>query len=373
MIYFDNAATTLQKPREVREAVGYAMRRYASPGRGGYAAALGAAKAVYDCRETAARLFGCDSDQVVFTSSATHGLNIAIRSLVPPGGRAVISGFEHNSVTRPLAALGAEVLVAGRRLFDPEDTLAAFDAAIGPGVDAVICTHVSNVFGYVLPVEGIARLCAARGVPFVLDAAQSAGCLPISARSLRAAFVAMPGHKGLLGPQGTGLLIVRHEASPIMAGGTGSVSELADMPDFLPDRLEAGTLNVPGICGLHAGLRHIIARSQAKVDAHERALTRLLAEELGGVPGVRCFAAENAALQTGVMSLEFEHVDCETAAANLARCGFAVRAGLHCAPTAHSSAGTLARGTVRFSAGERNTERQTRRFAAAVRRIAGQN
>ena len=175
MNYLDNAATTLVKPRAVGEAVHRALTGAAGYARGGYAAAQRAGDLVYDCREQAAALFGLyDPSRVVFTQNATHALNLAIKTLVRPGGRAVISGFEHNAVVRPLHHIGAEMIVAGRRLFDPADTISAFDRAITPGTSAVICTHVSNVFGYILPVEEIAALCRARGVPFVLDASQSA-------------------------------------------------------------------------------------------------------------------------------------------------------------------------------------------------------
>ena len=195
MIYLDAAATTLQKPDAVRLAVLRAMQRCASVGRGGYGAAMEAAEAVYRCRSLAAALFGAEAEQVVFTMNATHALNIAVHSLVRPGDEVVISGFEHNAVWRPLTAAGAELKIAGRKLFDPEDTLRAFDAALTERTRAVFCTHVSNVFGYILPVERIAALCRARGVPFVLDASQSAGTLPLSLRELGAAFLAMPGRR----------------------------------------------------------------------------------------------------------------------------------------------------------------------------------
>ncbi len=364
MIYFDNGATSLPKPRAVRRAVAGAMSHLASPGRGGYPAAMEAASAVYACRANAAELFDCEAEQVVFTMNATHGLNIAIKSLVPPGGHAVISGFEHNAVTRPLHALGAQITPAGRRLFDPADTIASFRAAITPDTDAVICTHVSNVFGYILPVEKIAALCRERGVPFILDASQSAGCLPVSARKLHAAFVAMPGHKGLLGPQGTGILICCHDSKTLLEGGTGSQSALAEMPEFLPDRLEAGTLNVAGICGLCAGLEFLRRQTVEAIGSRETALRRLAAEGLSAIPGVRCFAADP--VQTGVLSFQLADLDCETAALALARDGFALRAGLHCAPLAHESAGTLQAGTIRFSPGAFNTRRQTERLIRAV-------
>jgi selenocysteine lyase/cysteine desulfurase len=236
------------------------MEHCANPGRGGYASAMAAAETVYRCRESAGRLFHCQPEQVVFTSNCTHGLNIAIRTLVQPGDKVAISGFEHNAVTRPLHALGAETMVAGRKLFDWEDTLQSWEDALRQRPKAAIFTHVSNVFGYILPVEEMASLCRLYGVPFIVDAAQSAGTLPISLKNLDADFIAMPGHKGLLGPQGTGLLLCGRDPKPLLFGGTGSNSREQAMPEFLPDRLEAGTLNVPGIAGLDAGMCYVNER-----------------------------------------------------------------------------------------------------------------
>ena len=234
MIYLDAGATTLQKPPMVAYHMQSALRRMATPGRGAYAPAMRAADAVYDCRVLAAELFGAQPEQVVFTMNATHALNLAIKTLVRPGGRAVISGFEHNAVVRPLHHIGAEMIVAGRRLFDPADTLAAFEAAVTPDTQAVICTHVSNVFGYILPLEEIAALCRARRVPLIVDASQSAGLLPVSLEKLGAAFVCMPGHKAIYGPQGTGLLLCGRTPDTLLEGGSGSASRLPDMPQELP-------------------------------------------------------------------------------------------------------------------------------------------
>ena len=275
MIYLDHGATSFNKPFQVRMAVMAAMLRCGNPGRGGHAASEEAARRVFACRETAAELFGCQPEQVVFTSNCTHGLNIAIRSLVKPGSRVVISGFEHNAVTRPLHQLGARVTVAGRRLFDWEDTLNDFEKALQKGQDVAIFTHVSNVFGYILPVEKLAGLCRQYGVAFIVDAAQSAGTLPVSLKGWGADYIAMPGHKGLLGPQGTGILLCAGVPEPLLAGGTGSDSIRQEMPDILPDRLEPGTLNVPGIAGLDAGMRILrgiglerIARQEQRIARH---------------------------------------------------------------------------------------------------------
>ena len=273
MIYLDNGATSMSKPKTVLKAVQWAMACCANPGRGGHKASMAASRAVFGCRERAGAFFGCRPEQVVFTYNCTHGLNIAIRSIVKPGARVAVSGFEHNAVMRPLYALGAGITVCGRRLFDPADTLQAFESALKRGVDAVVCTHVSNVFGYILPVEQIGTLCAEHGVPFLVDAAQSAGVLPVRMDRLQAAFVAMPGHKGLYGPQGTGVLLCGNTPlQTLIEGGTGSNSRLQTMPDFLPDRLEAGTHNVPGIAGLLAGVNYVKERGMADILHRERRL-----------------------------------------------------------------------------------------------------
>ena len=365
MIYFDAAATTLQKPDTVPLAVLRAMRQYSSPGRGGYPAAMGAADAVFRCRSLAAELFGAAPEQVVFTMNATHALNIAVHTLVRPGVRVVISGFEHNSVWRPLAARGAEICIAGRRLFEPEDTLRAFEAAVTPETAAVFCTHVSNVFGYTLPVEQIAALCRARGVPFVLDASQSAGILPISLTELGAAFIAMPGHKSLYGPQGTGILLCGMRPEPLLAGGTGSRSREAEMPPMLPDRAEAGTHNVPGICGLAAGLEYVMQTGTARILRHETALRGQICRALRGDGRFQLFTGQ---AQTGVLSLRKCGVDSEVLAQQLAEAGIAVRAGLHCAPLAHESAGTLETGCVRLSFSALNTAQEAERAVLALKK-----
>ena len=347
MIYLDSAATSLIKPASVGRAVLRAMRTMASPGRGSHAPAMLAAETVYACREAAALLFHVpDPSRVVFTLNATHALNIAIQSLVRPGARVLISGFEHNAVTRPLCALGAELRVAGRRLFDPADTLRAWREAL-PGAEAAVCTMVSNVFGYVLPIAEIAALCRAAGVKLIVDASQAAGVLPVDFESLGAAFVAMPGHKGLLGPQGTGLLLCGEDGVPLLQGGSGSESRMQTMPEALPEHLEAGTHNVAGIAGLLEGIRYVTEKGSEEILARETLLLRTAADRLAG-SGLELFTGPEDA-QCGVLSLRCPWMDCEELAAGLARRGICVRAGLHCAPTAHESAGTLETGTLRLS------------------------
>ena len=372
MIYFDSAATTFQKPRTVVEAMAEAMGTMSSPGRGGYPAAMAAAEAAFDCRTELAELYHLESpEQVAFTMNATHGLNIAIKSLVPPGGRAVISGYEHNAVTRPLAALGAQVSVAAAPLFRPEAVTAAFDRLIVPGTDAVICSHVSNVFGFVQPVEAVAAICRQRGVPFIIDASQSAGMLTLDMAALGAAFIAMPGHKGLYGPQGTGVLLCGKDVPvrTLLEGGTGSLSMQQEMPEFLPDRLEAGTHNMPGIAGLLAGVRFVRQLGPENICREERLLAHQAAEGLRRVPGLTVHALPDLAAQAGVLSIVPEQMDAEALGAALAERGIAVRAGLHCAPLAHRTAGTLNTGTVRLSFSHWNTREEVDRLLEAVGEI----
>lgn len=364
MIYLDNGATSFHKPPDVRMAMARAMLRCANPGRGGYPAAMAAAEQVYDCREMASKLFACDPEQVVFTANCTHGLNIAIQTLVAPGDRVLVSGFEHNAVTRPLHALGARVTVAGRQLFDWADTLQSWEAALKTGPRAAIFTHVSNVFGYILPVAEMAALCRRYGVPFAIDAAQSAGMLPVDFGALGADFIAMPGHKGLLGPQGTGLLLCGRLPKPLLCGGTGSNSMDAAMPDFLPDRAEAGTLNVPGIAGLAAGMHYVNQTGLDRIFRRERRQAERCAEELRRM-GLTVFSGEH---QSGTVSF-LPGMDCQDAAGLLAKEGIAVRAGLHCAPLAHESAGTLETGTVRVSFGHDASDSQTIALLRAARKL----
>ena len=349
MIYLDSAATSLLKPSSVAAAMSAAVKGCASPGRGAYAAAARAADIALACREEAAAFFHVNEpERVVFTMNATHGLNIAIRSLVRPGMRVLISGYEHNAVTRPLRAMGAKVLVAAAAPFDRCGMLAAFRRLL-PQAELVVCTHVSNVFGFILPIEEIAAMCRAAAVPLIVDAAQSAGVLPLDFESLGCAFLACPGHKGLMGPQGTGLLLCRGEAKPLLIGGTGSASAEETMPDFYPDRLEAGTQNIPGVAGLLEGLRWVKAAGTDEISRLERHMSDIFATTLAGVPGLRVFHADDPALQSGVLSVQHAVLDAESAAEKLGERGIAVRAGLHCAPLAHKTAGTLERGTLRFS------------------------
>ena len=367
MIYLDNGATSLHKPVGVADAIRRALFTCGNPGRGGHRASMTATKTVLDCRVQASRMFDCRPEEVVFTANCTHGLNMAIRTLVRDSDPVVITGFEHNAVTRPLHALGAQITVAGRRLFDWDDTLENFEKALKTGPRAAIFTHCSNVFGYILPVEEMALLCRQYDVPFIVDAAQSAGVLPVGLHRWGAAFVAMPGHKGLLGPQGTGLLLCGMQPQPILQGGTGSDSVNQQMPDFLPDVGEAGTLNVPGIAGLSAGLSYLEKTGIGKIFEREQKQAKLTAEGLKRM-GFRVFYGPHSA---GTVSFQGD-MDCEEIAKGLSDRGIAVRAGLHCAPLAHESAGTLKKGTVRVSFGHDASRAQTEGFLTGMEQVRKQ-
>ncbi|MDD6160440.1 MAG: aminotransferase class V-fold PLP-dependent enzyme [Oscillospiraceae bacterium] len=368
MIYLDSAATTLEKPPDVAKAMAAAVTQCASPGRGGYPASMRSGELLHRCRELAAALFDADTpEQVVLTGNATHGLNIAIRTLVKPGSCALISGYEHNAVTRVLASVpNVRLKVARFGLFEYDAAVSAFEQAMTDEVDTVICNHVSNVFGFILPVEEISQLCRRRGKPLIVDASQSAGTLPISLKNWGAAFIAMPGHKGLYGPQGTGLLLCGVQPEPLIFGGTGSSSISQDMPDFLPDRVEAGTQNVCGAAGLLAGMEFVRQKGEMRILRHECALRQELVRQISRIPRIRVFSGAH---QSGVVSFLAEGMDVELVAQELAKRGIAVRAGLHCAPMAHRTAGTMETGTVRISFSAFNKPEQVKYAANALRAI----
>lgn len=348
MIYLDSAATSFLKPESVKYAMLRAIDGMASPGRGSYPAAMKAADQVYECRELACRLFHFDKpENVAFTMNATHALNIAIRSCVKAGDRVLISGYEHNSVTRPLNAIGALVTVAEAPLFDSDASVKAFEKEI-KNKAAVIVNHVSNVFGFIQPIEKISELCRRYNVPLIIDASQSAGLIDLDFDKLHAKFMAMPGHKGLLGPQGTGILLCKELPAPLLYGGTGSDSIEQDMPAYLPDIAEAGTHNVVGIAGLAEGIRYVLRHGADNIGEYEKRHCRHMAEVLSKNEKTEVFASDRGN-QAGVLSLRHKELSAEAICEALAEHGIAARCGLHCAPLAHKSAGTLDTGTVRLS------------------------
>lgn len=357
MIYLDNAATTWPKPACVSAAVRAAMERYgANPGRGGHTMGMAASAEVYRCREVAARLFHLENPaNVVFTLNCTMALNIVIKGIAALGGRIVVSSLEHNAVMRPLYACSPSrpiYDVAQVTPGDEEQTVAAFRRAITPETRAIICIHASNVFGVALPIRRLGQLARERGVLFVVDAAQSAGVLPIDMQADCIDCLCLAGHKGLYGPMGTGMLLCGGNwlPPPLIQGGTGSQSRLLEQPEDLPDRLESGTPNTAGICGLRAGMEWVMKKGIETIRRQEMTKLAFFYDRIRQINGIRLYTPRPGTFpDTPVLSLNLNRIPSERLAALLNPYGIAVRAGLHCAPCAHQQFGTLQTGTVRIA------------------------
>lgn len=374
-LYLDNAATTWPKPEAVYEAMDECLRRVgANPGRSSHRMSADAERIVEETRLLVARLFNAPSPaHVVFTLNCTDSLNIALKGLLSAGKRVVTGPYEHNSVMRPLGHLereGVRVSIArGTETFRVD--MDHFVDLCARGVDVAVVSHASNVTGCIQPIAEMARAVHENGGLIVLDAAQTAGTTPIDMAGLGVDVLAAPGHKGLLGPMGVGVLIVGRdvEIRPFREGGTGFRSEEALQPRDLPWSLEAGTPNLPGIAGLAAGIRFIQSVGIDSVAAKEKALARALCEGLAGIPGARVFAGP-AESQTGVVSFTVDSVDVHLAAAILDEAfHIGVRAGLHCSPAAHKAIGTFPSGTLRASFGYFNEPEHVQRLLSAVREL----
>lgn len=376
-IYLDNAATTHPKPESVYRAMEYAIRDIgASPGRGGYRRGLEATHILFETRETLAGLFGIrDSSRIAFTCNATEALNIAILGLVWSGGHVITSSMEHNSVIRPLHLArmrGAEItrIPCDRRGFlNPRDVA----AALRRDTRLIVISHCSNVTGTIQPIGEIGLLAKEAGVPFLVDAAQSAGLIPIDVEDQGIGLLACPGHKGLLGPQGTGFLYVAEGINPlpILAGGTGSHSSDEEQPTEMPDLLESGTPNVPGIAGLRAGAEFILKTGIEVIRGKERALTARVMEGLAGIPGVTLYGPLPNHERGGIVSFTVQGIDPSFIGFTLDReYGIDVRVGLHCSPDSHRTIGTFPVGTVRVSPGWFTTEDEIETFLRAMEVIA---
>ena len=377
MIYLDNAATSYPKPPEVIAAVtSFLSDVGVGAGRGSHRQGLAANRMVYEARERLASLFHmADSSRVVFTHSATESLNLAVAGFLRPGDHVVTTTVEHNSLARPLhraAQKGVTVTqVACDRAgcLDPRDVA----AALRPETRLIALSHCSNVTGAIQPVAAIGSLARSRGIVFLLDAAQSAGCLPLDVTGLSVDLLAAPGHKGLLGPQGTGFLYIAPglELEPLLVGGTGGASSDSDQPRSCPERYESGTLNTPGIAGLSAGVEYIIRTGVDRIHRHEHSLIRLLLDGLGEIPGVTVHGPADPERRGGVISLTLAGRDPSEVGFRLDH-DFAVmaRVGLHCAPNAHRTIGTYPSGTIRVSPGYTSTEAEIADFLHALRAIA---
>ena len=374
-IYLDNGSTSFPKAPEVGQAMAdYVDRLGVNIGRGGYQAAYDAAETVLETRERLCRLLGSDrSEQVIFTSGVTASLNMLLKGLLRPGDRVIATSMDHNAVLRPLAQLAEEGIRVEILPCEPDGSLPPerLEAALKTKTRAVVMTHASNVCGTLLPVREAAALCRRYGAACILDCAQTGGKFPIRMLEWGVDAVAFAGHKGLLGPQGIGGFVITPDLAsqvrPLLAGGTGSQSHLETMPDFLPDRFEAGTLNLPGIFGLRAALDYL---ETAGVDALRQAAmarTEQLLEGLRGISGVRVVGKPGTEGRCAVVSVDFPGRDNAQAAYELeSRWGILTRCGLHCAPRAHRTLGTYPQGTVRFTPGHATTAEEIDRAVAAV-------
>lgn len=377
MIYLDNAATSCPKPPEVVEAVRRTLVEVcANPGRGAYDDALEAGRIVLRARRSVARLCNIrDESRVVFTLNATHALNLALKGLLVGGGHVVTSSVEHNAVIRPLAALAHRGVTVTRvpcgadGSTDPGDIL----AALRPDTRLVVLSSASNVLGTLLPIAEVGPALRDRGVPLLIDAAQTAGSRQLDVEAMCLDMLALPGHKGLLGPQGAGALYVGPgiRLETLMEGGSGSDSASADAPEDLPDRYEAGTPNTPGIAGFGAGVDLVMTKGVKQIGDYEDSLVQRLHAGLADIEGLTVYGPPAGTPRAPVISVSFAGLPSAEAAFVLDRAfGIAVRAGLHCAPEAHRTAGTLEEGLVRFSIGHANTEADIEAAIEAAREVA---
>lgn len=378
MIYLDNAATTFPKPQSVKNAVAVALARYgANPGRGGHTMSLQASQLMFDARTALVKLFNAKSENsIVFTHNCTQSLNMVLKGLLKPGDHVVVSNLEHNAVMRPLEKLsqqGISYTLAKVFPCDNDSTVNSFRDAINSKTKLIVCTHASNVWGIRLPVERITALAHQYGILVAVDAAQTAGIIPIDLTENNIDFLCVAGHKGLYGPMGTGVLICNTdtELDTIIEGGTGTSSFSFEQPLELPERFESGTQNLPGIAGLKAGIDYVTAHKQENIAKHEIALVQRLYDRLSRIKGVKLYTQRpTAEYFAPVLSFNISGMDSEEVAAALNKRKIAVRAGLHCAPSAHSFFGTTDGGAVRVSPSAFTTYSDIDNLIFAVRKIS---
>ena len=374
LIYLDNAATSFPKPDSVAERVGEVLRDIGgNPGRGSHRMALEAGRVVFKAREGLGSLLGLpDASRIAFTKNATEAINIALKGLLNPGDHVVTTAFEHNSVARTLRGLeetGVKVTkVSGTR----PDLVRAGDieGALTKETRLVAVVHASNVFGTLEPIEEIGALLRKRGIPLMVDAAQTVGAVPIDVHALKIDILVGTGHKALLGPQGTGFVYFREgiEVAPLVDGGTGELDDTLE----LPERLEAGTINTPGIGGLGAGIDFILEQGLQKIRAHESALTGALLRGLKSIHGVRVLGTEKPSERSSLVTFNMDDINPEDIGARLDReFEIIVRCGIHCSPDAHLAAGTHPYGAVRVSPGYFNTPADIESLLDALREIKG--
>lgn len=376
MTYFDNAATTFPKPEIVYTKVMEAMKDYgANPGRSGHKLALKINRGMYDTRMSLAELFNIgDPMNLIFTFNCTESLNLGIKGVLQPGDHVITTSMEHNSVLRPIRYLeqfGVESTIIKANCLG-EINVEDIKNQIKDNTKLIVTTHISNLTGTIMPIKAIGALAKEYGVLYLIDAAQSAGIYEIDATTMNVDMIAFPGHKGLLGPQGTGGLYIRKglDIKEIFQGGTGSMSESLIQPDMSPDRYESGTPNGPGIIGLGAGVEYINSKGMDQIRKHEEGLTKYFIEEVSKISGIKLYGPCDITKQAAVVSLNIKDYDSSEIAYILdEQYDIMVRPGLHCAPLAHKTIGTLDQGVVRFSFSPFNTLEEIEYGIKALREI----
>ena len=380
MIYLDNAATTFPKPEAVYNAMMDCMKNYcANPGRAGHKLAMKAAREIYDTRENIAKLFNIDNPMnIVFTNNATDSLNLAIKGVVNKGDHIITTSMEHNSVIRPIKALekvGVEntIVQCDEQGFLNIDDL---EKSIKPNTKLIVTTHASNVCGTLIDIKSISEIANKHNILYLIDASQTVGVYDIDLKDIKADMLAAPGHKGLLGPQGTGILYIREglNIGILKEGGTGSRSEDLFQPDLFPDKYESGTHNTPGIVGLNEGVKFIFKEGIDKIKEHEEELCKYMLERLEEVPNIIIYGPKDANKRASVISINIGNMDSGEITFLLdSEYNIATRSGIHCAPLAHKTLGTLEQGAVRFSIGYFNTKEEIDKAVAALKEIAKNN
>ena len=373
MIYFDNAATTGKKPESVVRAINYAMLNYcANPGRSGHSSSEAAADMIYKTREKISDFFGADGpENVAFTANCTHSLNFVIKGVLTPKDHVIVSSLEHNAVMRPLVKSGVDYSCAQVSFFDDNETLKNIEACIKSNTKMILCTGASNVLGKTLPIEKIGMLCRERGLLFGVDAAQTAGVLPIDMKKMSIDYLCIAPHKGLYAPMGTGILICRKPLeNTVIEGGTGTESYNFAQPSEMPEQCESGTVNVPGIAGISAGIDYVKKIGLDKIYNHEMQLCGWMYNALKNSGKAILYTPfPQKGLYAPIVSFNIADMPSGEVAAKLNKKGIAVRAGLHCAATAHREIGTRDVGVVRVSPAIFNTFSEAKRLIGVVEHI----
>lgn len=376
MIYLDNAATTMHKPQAVIDAVVNAMNSIGNAGRGANTASLGAARLIYETRERLAGMFGAESPkQIVFTSNSTESLNIAIKGLIDPGDHVITTVLEHNSVLRPLYELQEKGVEITFLESDEKGCVryGDFEKAVKDNTKAIICTNGSNLTGNLVDIQKVGEIVEKYGLLFIVDASQTAGVFPINVKSMHIDVLCFTGHKGLLGPQGTGGMYVREGLSvrPLKSGGSGVQTYNRKHPKEMPTALEAGTLNGHGIAGLHAALGYIEETGMGHIREKEQLLMRMFYEGVKDIPGVKIYGDFSSYNRCPIVTLNIRDYDSsEVSDELLMTYDISTRPGGHCAPLMHEALGTVEQGSVRFSFSHFNTEEEIAAAVKAVRELA---